>query len=199
MDNVRETTHQTAIIEYYAPCAFDLDEVFYRIERASDLYFRDACRVCGGTKSITVNGVTFKCPCCEQESVSITVKNYAVRRYRICGVSEEKDDYEWKPSSTTYKKIKAYRKVGHGHDTGFMNCRGGKWEFSPSSIVLNEPYNAEWDDDTLKILAYTDYALACKVADALTEREIARLAKINAERGTNFEAVFKKDHDPRSN
>ena len=104
MDNVRETTLQTAIIEYYAPCAFDLDEVFYRIERASDLYFRDDCRVCGGTKLLTVNGVTFKCPCCEQESVSITVKNYAVRRYRICGVSEEKTTTSGNPRQPHIKK-----------------------------------------------------------------------------------------------
>lgn len=199
MANTRKTARQTAIINYDSPCAFYMDDVYYRIERASDLYFRDDCRVCAGTKSLTVNGVTFKCPCCEKESVSVTVKSYAARRYRICKISEEKDNYEWKPASTSHTKIKAYRKVGHGHNMGILDSYGGTWEFSPSSIILNEPYNPEWSDDDIKKLLYSDYALACKVADALTEREIARLAEINAERGTNFEAVFKKKHDPRSN
>ena len=34
----RTLEHQTAIVEYDAPCAFDLDEVFYRVERTESKY-----------------------------------------------------------------------------------------------------------------------------------------------------------------
>ena len=51
----RTLEHQTAIVEYDAPCAFDLDEVFYRVERTESKYFYDPCKVCGGEGTLTIN------------------------------------------------------------------------------------------------------------------------------------------------
>lgn len=193
--------HQTAIVEYDAPCAFDMDEVFYRIELAKTEYLRDRCVVCEDKKSLTVNGVTFKCPCCESASVNTQIHAYAVRRYRVCGIFEEKQSQDWKPETRSRVKVKLYRKVGRGHITWYNDSQGGTWEIYPVDARLNVPY---YDDmptanHALINFVYSDYALACRVADALTEREIAYLAKINAERGTNYTVEFKQYHDQKSN
>ena len=196
MIDIKERSRQTAIIEYNAICAFDMDEVFYRIERAESKYFYDPCKVCNGEGNLTINGVTFDCPCCNKQKLSATINRYAVRRYRVYGISEEKSAFEWKPEKTSRVCIELYRKIGHGH--GYSSDRG-TCKIYPSEITINIPYDATLTEHDLGRILYTDYALACKVANAFNEREITRLVEINAERGTNYAVEFKQDNDPRSN
>lgn len=192
----RALIHQTAITEYDAPCAFDLDEVFYRVERVESKYFYDPCKVCGGEGTLTINEVTFNCPCCDKQKVSTTINMYAVRRYRVYAITEEKSTLEWKPEKTSRVRVKLYRKIGHGYS---YSSSQGSFEIFPRDTVLNVPYDATLTENNLNTMLYTDYALACKVANAFVERELARLAEINAERGTNYAVEFKQNNDPRSN
>lgn len=66
---MEEKTNQTqsAVFNYTAPRAVRIGDVFYRIESGESVYFREPCKVCGGTGQLTVRGVTFKCPCCDTQ------------------------------------------------------------------------------------------------------------------------------------
>ncbi|MCX4313857.1 MAG: hypothetical protein OSJ83_08415, partial [Clostridia bacterium] len=63
MNNQTTTTQQTATIRYAAPRPVNIGDVFYRVERGEAQHFREPCRVCGDKRKLTVNGVTFNCPC----------------------------------------------------------------------------------------------------------------------------------------
>lgn len=192
-------THN-ATIAYQAPRRFDIGDVFYRIERVNESQnFREPCKVCGGEQQLTVNGVTFKCPCCNHQKEVITIYKYVVRRYRVYSIKDEVSTLEWKPSTSHNVKIKLYRKVGHGYASTYGD-NGGNWKINPKTAKLNPTdivdtgYNGELDD-----AIFDDYKIAVSVADKLSERELDRLRAYNAEYGSAHVATFKTDHDPKSN
>lgn len=74
---------QSATIQYSAPRAVNIGDVFYRIHRAESKSFYPTCRVCEGKGELTINGITFKCPQCRVEAEAIHIENYAVRRFRV--------------------------------------------------------------------------------------------------------------------
>ena len=186
-----------AQIQYAAPRDFNIGDVFYRVERASECCtFREPCKVCGGKKKITMSGVTFDCPCCNYQKEAITVHKYVVRRYRVCSIKDEVSTSEWKPSTTHTIKIELYRKVGHGYTSPYSGC-GGSWLIYPKNTILNPvDITSSYDLDNA---AFDDYKIAVSVADKLSEKELDRLRAYNAEYGSAHVATFKTDHDPKSN
>lgn len=188
--------HKTEIY-YSALRPVNIGDVFYRISAVDFQVFRAACRVCKGEKEITVNGVTFKCPCCENEDEGIKICGYAVRRYRVYAITDEVDSREWKASSNHSVTFKIYRKTGKG-------CQ--RWSAGYETRVisernfqtLNTPYQAERLRDYNNAF-YDDYELACAVTAELTAAEVRRLNDYNALHGTSHEAKFKETNDPKSN
>lgn len=176
----------------------NIGDVFYRIEKDQNKSFYQDCRVCGGTKELTVNGVTFKCPMCEKEKVSLTVHSYKVVRYRVYSKTEYTRCDDWKPCETRDVKYGLYHKSGKGY-----------YSYSSTNIKIdvNETYfNAPfWFDNPdpepyyLDKAIYSDYNLAVKVANAFTQKQIDKVADYNKEHNTNFELpVFEPNHDKKS-
>lgn len=189
---------QTATINYVAPRAVNIGDVFYRIERGKTLYFREPCRVCGDKRQLTINGVTFRCPCCDMEKTTIDVAPFVVRRYRVNVIKEEALDHEWKLGDR-FLHFRFYRKVGHGY-CDFFDCneRGGSFELR--SDEFNRRYNAPFDGTARADFGiYDNYKLAIQIAEQMTACELARLQEYNEKFGTFHEAAFVIEHDPKSN
>ncbi len=61
-----QTKQQTATVAYNAPRPVNIGDVFYMIAQGETKQFYEPCKVCNDTHSVTVNGVTFGCPCCNR-------------------------------------------------------------------------------------------------------------------------------------
>lgn len=190
-----QTKQQTATIYYNAPRPVEIGNVFYRIECGKRLYFREPCRVCGGKRELTINGVTFRCPCCDNENTTINVAPYLVRRYRVNEIRETANDYDWKLGDR-YVWYRLYRKIGHGHYT--YGEEGGSFEMRADefSRKYNAPY--EGGEPQASFGIYDDYKLAVSIAEKMTAYEINQLQEYNAKFGSEHEAVFTQAHDPKS-
>jgi hypothetical protein len=191
-----ETRPQTATINYAAPRAVNIGDVFYRVERGESVHFREPCRVCGDKRELTVNGVTFRCPCCDKEKTTISVAAYFVRRYRVNEIKESALDNYWKLGDR-YVHFHFYRKVGGGaclwgwRDSGAFSMRSDDF-----ARAYNAPYNEARDEcDGI----YDDYKVALSIAEQMTTRELKRLQEYNEKFGTAHIADFKGEHDPKSN
>ena len=196
--NNNQTTkqHQTAVINYTAPRPVNIGNVFYTVEEAEGKNFYEPCRVCGDKRELTVNGVTFKCPCCDTGKQAIHIHNYAVRRYRVYDIEDKVDTLEWKPSDWHTVKFIAYRKIGGGHYVYSGN--GGTLSFDSRDFC--ERYNKPFDGDPYRHDGiYDDYKTALSIAAQMNEAEINRLIAYNAENGTNYAVEFTPKHDPKSN
>lgn len=195
---MEEKTNQTqsAVFNYTAPRAVRIGDVFYRIESGESVYFREPCRVCGGTGQLTVRGVTFKCPCCDTQKEVISTHKYVVRRYRVYKITQAAGTSEWKPCDYKDVTFSLYRKVGHGF---CVYGGGGHIEFSDRKFAQN--YNLPLNGDIARGERgiYDDYNLAVKIADQMNALELKRLAEYNKEYGTAHEATFKAKNDPKSN
>lgn len=203
-----ENKLQQAVIEYFAPRPVRIGDVFYFVERDKTQYFREPCPVCGDKQELTVNGHTFRCPCCtgyttdDTITTNITISSFAVRRYRVSTIAEKADEEYWE-RGTTRMWVRLYRKVGKGNYT--WGSSGGIKEFWLSDFVQRytqtlpdvQPSENGFDCDRGGI--YDDYKLAVKVAEQMTAAECARLAEYNAKFGTSYEAHFEAGHDPKSN
>lgn len=183
--------NQTLTIHYQNDVPLNLDDVVYIVENASNgsATFYQKCRVCGGTHSLTVNDVTFACPCCRNEEAAITVHKYVVRRYRVFKVEVEKGIDTWKPSSYQTVRFYAHQKTDRGHWCTYTR------QLSYDEINPAEPLHRSNP-------AFTDYALAVAAANDYNERERARLADYNELHGTQYEipAEFADiENDKKSN
>lgn len=197
MYELKNQTKQQAVTIYYdAPRPVEIGNVFYRIERGKPLYFHEPCRVCGDKRELTINGVTFSCPCCNKENTAISVAPYLVRRYRVNEIKETANDYDWKLGDR-YVWYKLYRKIGRGHYT--YGDGGGAFEMRADefSHKYNKPYDGDEPREPFGI--YDDYKLAVSIAEKMTAYEINRLQEYNAKFGSAYEAVFTQSHDPKSN
>ncbi len=204
-----EKTNQQAVVNYTAPRPVNIGDVFYRIECAETLHFYEPCKVCGDKRELTINGVTFKCPCCNHGAQATNVDRYVVRRYRVYAIGDEVLNHEWKPSTQHTVKFKLYRKCGHGYTgygySGFNSEGGGSAELTDRDFTekLNVPYiegmQRNYGYSTAPF--YDDYKLAVKVAEQYNADELRRLDEYNKEHGTAYVAEFKKKitHDPKSN
>lgn len=186
---------QTATVQYIAPRPVNIGDVFYRIERGKTLNFYEPCRVCGGARNLTVNGVTFPCPYCDKEKTTITLAPYVVRRYRVNVIKEEALDHDWK-TGDRYTYFRLYRKIGRGYYHYYDN--GGSFELRSDEFCRR--YNAPFDGTARADFGiYDNYKLAMQIADQMTACELARLQEYNEKFGTFHEASFVFDHDPKSN
>lgn len=192
-----ETKQQTATIHYAAPRAVNTGDVFYRVERSNNaIHFREPCRVCGDKRELTVNGVTFRCPCCDSEKTTISVAPYFVRRYRVNEIRERAGSDDWKLGDR-YVYFHFYRKVGHGYGLWGDDNFG---EFGMRTDDFARAYNAPYDEtrDSCNGV-YDNYKTALSVAEQMTARELKRLQEYNEKFGTAHIAEFKGNHDPKSN
>ena len=191
-----ETQKQTATITYDAPRAVNIGDVFYRVERGNSVHFREPCRVCGDKRELTVNGVTFKCPCCNSENTAISVAPYFVRRYRVNEIKENALDRDWKLGDR-YVYFHFYRKVGHGFVSGYWG-NGGEFEMRTDDFA--RAYNAPYDETCDSCVGvYDDYKTALSIAEQMTARELKHLQEYNEKFGSAHIAEFKGEHDPKSN
>ena len=193
-DKTQQT--QTSTITYRAPREVNIGDVFYKIKRADHQTFREPCLVCKGAKELTINGITFRCPCCDNTKEVLSISGFVVQRYRVFKISDEVSSSEWKPGSYHIVRFGIYRKVGHGY----------QWA-THSKIEINEDDMNRWlnlsEDDAAKYnedrLIFDDYQLAVRAAKALTEKELKKLADYNALHGTNHKAKFETENDKKSN
>lgn len=196
---IRENKEQRAIICYRAPRPFNIGDVVYFIESDDFQVFRSPCKVCGGIKKITVNNVTFGCPCCNDEKETIKVNAYVVRRYRLYSITDQVSNDEWKASTFHRLEFSFYRKVGHGK--GYWN--NGHSTKKLVSSELNNYFNLPFDENFKEYNAtrcfYDDYKLAVSVAEGLTKMQLEKLKVYNEEHGTEYVANFSAENDKKSN
>lgn len=189
---------QNVTISFQAPRALNIGDVLYRIEPEDPQSFREPCLVCNDKKELTVNGVTFKCPCCGKTKETIVIRRYLVRKYRVYKIEQSADNSDWKLSEKRKTVLGIYRKVGKGYSTYSS-------EFTKRSLYeyeLVNNFNVSIDKishHNLDNAIYDDYKLAVSVAEHLTSVELDKLAEYNALHGTEYNAVFsEKTHDKKS-
>ena len=73
-----QTKQQTATVVYNAPRPVNIGDVFYMIAQGETKQFYEPCKACNDTHSVTVNGVTFGCPCCNKGAQAIFVQQHSV-------------------------------------------------------------------------------------------------------------------------
>lgn len=198
MDN--NQIKQQTILEYDIPRAINLGDVFYTIEETGNQFYYEPCKVCGGTESLTVNGVTFRCPCCTDYRSPFSICRYKVVRWRVYKISQSISNGYWQAGKNKHLTIRLYTTTGRGYgnnrikeltEYAFKNNRN----LEPEQMLeeIKTPYGRE--DDCV----YDCYSLACRVADALNAFEEEKVKQHNKEFGTAYEIPDKPKYDPKSN
>lgn len=190
---------QHAIIRYCAPRPFNIGDVVYFIEAADFKVFRSPCKVCGGTKKVTVNDVTFNCPCCNNEKEIIRVNAFVVRRYRLYSITDEVSNNEWKASTYHRLTFCFYRKTGHGGGYWSSNHSTKKLVESALNNYYNIPFDEKLSEDNVTRCFYDDYKLAVSVAECMTKTQLEKLKAYNEVYGTEYVASFSTENDKKSN
>ena len=190
---------QHAIIRYCAPRPFNIGDVVYFIEAADFQVFRSPCNVCEGTKKITVNDVTFGCPCCNNEKEIIKVNSFVVRRYRLYSITDEVSNNEWKASTFHRLTFVFYRKTGHGYSYYSSNHSTKKLVESELNNCYNIPFDEKSSEYNVTRYFYDDYKLAVSMAECMTKKQLEKLRAYNDENGTKYIASFSTENDKKSN
>lgn len=180
--------YQTTI-NYEAPRPIKIGDVFYHLQEVDTVNLQAKCKMCDDTHTITVNGITARCPYCGNTSELLRVVNPVVRRYRVYSITDKVDTSEWKQSENHQISIALYRKVGHGD----------RYRNSGSTIVsiyFLDHLNKR--EPTAAGVWYSDYAIAVEAAEFLRGIEGAKLATFNEQHGTHHEAHFVERDDPRA-
>lgn len=217
MNNKPEERDQTIHIRHEYPIDINLGDIFYMIEAASSKNFYEPCHVCDGTGSLTVKGVTFRCPCCEKQSVRFNVHEYVVRKYRVSKLTVRINDEYWKfdPDDIKLAEFEMYNKHGHGYGCcvrrSIPTHGVRRYGINPDESCLERRdviyRNGVATEETTKVepyyviddLLYTDYKQACAMAAKFNDMERARVEAYNAEHGTNFEfPEFKYKNDSKN-
>ena len=193
------------IINYDLPRKIEIGNVFYTIEETCNSRYYEKCKICDDKGTVTLKGITFKCPYCDsyeyrRESV-FSIKRYKVTRWRIFSISQICTTDYWKVPTERNLEIGLYTKK----DRCCGNRRTQKTNFYKLKNYLNLPfekfeevrngfYNREID-----YFIYDDYKLVCLVADKLNEVEEEKVVRHNQEFGTTYELPPKPKYDPKSN
>lgn len=196
---------QEAIINYIAPREINIGDVFYIItETDYNRFFTRHCKVCDDIGKLTVNGVTFDCPCCDKSDTekSIQIKKYIVKRYRVFKIEDRVDSTYWKAGTSHMVQFSLYTKSGAG--SWGNNERKTYYAETFKSInnsieELKKGWNTGFYNDCRNFdgMIYDDYKLACEVAAMATDYEIKKLNAFNAENGTKFVPAFKSENDKK--
>lgn len=188
------------IIEYDLPIKINLGDVFYSIEEVGKQHYYEPCKVCEGKGKLTVNDVTFDCPCCRDYRSPFSICRFKVTRWRVCKLSQEIGTYHWKKSDTKSLKIKLYttsnREYGNARtkelgEYNFKRNRNTVFETMQETVESSYSY--------LDHYIYDCYSLACEVADKLNAFEEQKVEQHNKEFGTNYELPDTPKYDPKSN
>lgn len=175
----------------------NLGDVIYKIEPAESQVFRSKCRVCNGERTLTVNGVTFKCPMCDKEETTIQIRGYKVTRYRVYHVTEEVRHDTWKPATLVCVKYGIYTKSMRGACSGatLTSVLYERDLASGSPLIDNEDISYRFYERVV----FTDYKKAVSFADKLTQKSLESLEEFNKAHGTDFVAKkFNFKHDKKS-
>lgn len=187
---------QQTTIYYDTPRPVNIGDVFYSIREGDFVTFREPCKVCNGKRELTVNGVTFRCPCCDNHKETIRVCKYVVRRFRVNAITQSTNASYWKADETRRVSFELYHKSGLGyHGDEYYRTEISEDYFTR---YYNFPYKEGNTIGRYSSALYDDYDLAVSVADKLTEKELERLAAYNAEYGTDHAPTFKSEHNPKS-
>lgn len=174
-----------------------IGDVLYRVERTkSEIYFR-TCRVCEGKREITVNGITFKCPMCQQEGEVLRVNGFFVRRYRVFSKEYFINSSDWKyDGKEPYVRYEIYHKSGLGYAGDHSTHKVSDRMFTDGCEYFNCP---DPNEHNVGSCLYSDYKLAVAVAERLTNEQIEKVRAYNVENGTDYALpVFKIEHDKKS-
>lgn len=191
-----------------------IGDIFYMIVPQESKSFTKPCRVCGGTKSLTINEVTFRCPCCQQEEAILRVCGYKVVRFKVYAGETRCVDYDnWKlptnrdGSINVKKTYRLFTKHGKGYEwkgVKTVDKYEGYFENSKLNSVLDvNSYPIEdpihWHCDALLTdLLYSDYKLACKIADDFSKAQMKRVEVYNKMNGTDFPVPYLvQEHDKK--
>lgn len=175
----------------------EIGDVLYFIEATEHECYHTKCRVCGGERKVTVNGVTFDCPMCRCEEEALLVSGYSVRHFRVCSIMVEMPTRnEWKASDarlTTYGLYRTSKGTWNGGSSKTLDKRN--LDDKETNLSVDEMLGTFYTDKVV----YSDYKLAVKVADALTAREIDKVVTFNEEHGTDFAPpAWNIKHDKKS-
>ena len=193
-------TKQQTILEYDLPIKINLGDVFYSIEQIGQQYFYEPCKVCEGKGKLTVNGVTFRCPCCNEYRSPFSIYQYKVTRWRVYEITQETGNGYWKADTRRNLIVKLYTTTGRGY--GNANCR------KLTEFCFKNCLNLDFEKVLKEVQSYYDrldecifdnYSLACKVADKLNAYEVAKVEQHNKESGTQYPIPIKPKYDPKSN
>lgn len=198
MKFIHENNHpqQKAVVQYHAPREVNIGDVFYKIEAVDHQCFREPCLVCKGEKNLTVNGVTFKCPCCGDTRETIRICGFVVQRYRVFKITDEVGSEEWKPSTNHRVKFDLYRKVGHGYQ--FADRSASSFDSYDLRRWLNLSGGDEIRAGNVGSYIFDDYQLAVETARLLTAAEVQRLKEYNDTHGSSYAPVFTTENDKKS-
>lgn len=188
------------ILKHYIPIKIDLGDVFYTIEETDKKFYYEPCKVCEGKGKLTVNNITFDCPCCDKYRSPFSVARYKVTKWRVFMVSQSLSNGYWKKGSLNELQIYLYTMYDRGYNRhreiklneyNFINCRNV--EVEDLYKVIQSPYGR------LSNYVFDCYSHACNVADELNKNEEQKVIQHNKEYGTNYELPPIPKYDTRSN
>ena len=208
---------QTFSIKYNSDVAYNIGDYLYGIVADETVHLTSMCPICDDMKTVEIKGKKFSCPyCCGNERknrTSITLINYAVRKFKINGINCEISDEILSADDKPKMKISMFSKKKAPTYSGFDFERR---VFAPKQIITvsgfktyeevyekcNEIYNHNRTsfceintEETMKKAVYSDYKTAKIVADHLNELEKARLMQFNEDNKCNHTYEFVCKHD----
>lgn len=185
-------------VTYIACKPIKIGDVYYRVERVGTQRFTENCLVCDGKGSVDIKGYTVKCPACSnyrRADNAVDVGEYAVRRYRIHGVSFDYPHKDWAFDGRGGRMfVSLYHKTGAGY---YMNNTSAKTiaadQFSRFLNGAEEESDPEWT-------FYDNYKLAVAKAAELNAEQLVKLEEFDATFGTEHAKNFvpKVKNDPKS-
>lgn len=188
------------IIEYNLPIKINLGDVFYTIEKENSKHYYEPCQVCGGTKSLTVKGITFKCPCCDKNSVALTISQYKVTRWRVYSITQKVSYGYWKASDNKSEEFllyttnsRCYGNTSTKRLSTYNFAKSRNLDFEKMLEINNSEYSR------IDNCVYDCYSLACQVANKLNAFEKQKVEQHNKEFGTDYVLPDKPKYDPKSN
>lgn len=183
----------------YSACKpINIGDVYYRVERVNTLRFAETCLVCDGKGSVDIKGYTIKCPACSSYRNADNVINinwYAVRRYRIYGISFDYPHKDWAFNGQGGRMfVSLYHKNGAGYCmTTSLAKTMAVDQFSRFLNGAEKKSDIEWT-------FYDNYKLVVARAAELNAEQMEKLKEFDATFGTEHAKNFvpSDKNDPKS-
>ena len=192
-------TNQT-IIKYNISRQINLGDVFYTIEDTDKKFYYEPCKVCEGKGQLTINDITFTCPCCREYRSPFSIARYKVTRWRVYEISQSLSNGYWQKGSVEPINVHLYTTTSRGYG----NIK--RLKLTEHNFKMFRNVEA---DEIIKIAdsrygrldeyVFDCYSHACNVADELNKYEEQKVIQHNKENGTNYELPPKPKYDARSN